>query len=79
MKVLTFPDPVLRQKAEIVNVFDDELKTLVADMLETMYDAHHQRHLLSQLFVAKLDQEMLKLSLLASQILLTTMRRKLTK
>jgi peptide deformylase len=39
MKVLTFPDPVLRQKAEIVNVFDDELKTLVADMLETMYDA----------------------------------------
>jgi hypothetical protein len=40
---------------------------------------HHQRHLLSQLFVAKLDQEMLKLSLLASQILLTTMRRKLTK
>jgi peptide deformylase len=33
------PDPVLRQISRPVDVFDDELKTLVADMFETMYDA----------------------------------------
>ena len=38
-KILKYPDPVLRQKAEPVTTFDDELKTLVADMAETMYDA----------------------------------------
>lgn len=35
----TFPDPVLRQKAKEVTSFDEELKTLAADMGETMYDA----------------------------------------
>ena len=38
-KILTFPHPVLRQKAEPVTIFDDELKALVSDMEETMYAA----------------------------------------
>lgn len=38
-KILTYPDPVLRQQAEKITVFDDELKQLAADMGETMYDA----------------------------------------
>jgi len=33
------PDPVLRQISRPVEVFDDELRTLVADMFETMYAA----------------------------------------
>jgi len=33
------PDPVLRQISKPVETFDDELKTLVGDMLETMYAA----------------------------------------
>ena len=33
------PDPVLRQISRPVEMFDDELKTLVADMFETMYAA----------------------------------------
>lgn len=37
--ILTFPHPVLRQKAKKVTRFDAELKQLAADMGETMYDA----------------------------------------
>ena len=33
------PDPVLRQISKPVETFDDELKTLIADMFETMYAA----------------------------------------
>ncbi|MES2135642.1 MAG: peptide deformylase [Pseudomonadota bacterium] len=33
------PDPILRQISKPVEVFDDELRTLVADMLDTMYAA----------------------------------------
>jgi peptide deformylase len=33
------PDPVLRQISKPVETFDDELRTLVADMFETMYAA----------------------------------------
>ena len=33
------PDPVLRQISKPVETFDDELKTLIADMFETMYHA----------------------------------------
>ncbi len=33
------PDPVLRQISKPVETFDSELKTLVADMFETMYAA----------------------------------------
>jgi peptide deformylase len=32
-----FPDPVLREKTEAVAAVDDEIRTLVADMVETMY------------------------------------------
>lgn len=37
--IITYPHPVLRQKAEPITVFDQELKTLVEDMAETMYKA----------------------------------------
>ena len=38
-KILTFPNPVLRQKVETVTSFDDSLKELASDLAETMYDA----------------------------------------
>jgi peptide deformylase len=37
--VVKYPDPVLAKKAEPVTVFDDELRTLVAEMFESMYAA----------------------------------------
>ncbi len=39
LQILEFPDPKLRKKAEPVTVFDEKLKVLIADMLETMYQA----------------------------------------
>ena len=39
LPIYTAPDPVLKQKCEPVTVFDDQLKQLMNDMLETMYDA----------------------------------------
>ena len=38
-KILTEPDPFLRQKSEIVREVNDEIRLLMDDMLETMYDA----------------------------------------
>jgi len=38
-KILTYPNPVLRQKVEQVINFDDSLKELATDLAETMYDA----------------------------------------
>ncbi|MFL6732055.1 MAG: peptide deformylase [Sphingomicrobium sp.] len=38
-RIYETPDPVLRQTSKPVETFDDELKTLVADMFDTMYDA----------------------------------------
>jgi peptide deformylase len=38
-RIYETPDPVLRQISRPVETFDDELKTLVGDMLETMYEA----------------------------------------
>lgn len=38
-KILKYPDPLLRKKAEPVTEFGPELEQLVADMAETMYDA----------------------------------------
>jgi peptide deformylase len=38
-KILTFPNPVLRQKVETVTNFDDSLKELADDLAETMYAA----------------------------------------
>ena len=38
-KILTEPDPFLRQKSAKVEVVDDEIRSLMDDMLETMYAA----------------------------------------
>ena len=38
-EILEVPDPRLKQVSRPVESFDDELRTLVADMFETMYDA----------------------------------------
>ena len=38
-KILTEPDPFLRQKSEKVDTVNDDIRTLMNDMLETMYDA----------------------------------------
>ena len=37
--ILHFPDPKLHNQSQIVEVVDDEIRTLVDDMLDTMYDA----------------------------------------
>lgn len=39
LPILRYPDPRLNQVAEPVTVFDEQLKTLVSDMAQTMYDA----------------------------------------
>ncbi len=39
LEILEYPDPRLRTKAKPVKVVDDSIRTLIADMLETMYDA----------------------------------------
>ena len=38
-KILTEPDPFLRQKSACVEEVNDEIRLLMDDMLETMYDA----------------------------------------
>jgi len=39
LEILTAPDPILKKKAEPVAEVTDELRTLLDDMVETMYDA----------------------------------------
>jgi peptide deformylase len=39
-KIVKYGDPVLEKPAELVTVFDDELRKLVEDMFESMYEAH---------------------------------------
>ncbi len=39
LEIITYPHPVLREKAKEITLFGDELKKLVQDMSETMYDA----------------------------------------
>ncbi|MBS97908.1 MAG: peptide deformylase [Oceanospirillaceae bacterium] len=39
LKILEFPDPRLRTIAEPVEQVDDEIRQLIDDMFETMYDA----------------------------------------
>ncbi len=39
LEILTFPNEVLRQKAEPVAVVNDEIRQLIDDMAETMYNA----------------------------------------
>ena len=38
-KILTEPDPFLRQKSTKVEIVDNETRSLMDDMLETMYEA----------------------------------------
>ena len=38
-KIITIPDPILRQVSEPVKSVDNEIKKLSKDMLETMYEA----------------------------------------
>lgn len=38
-RIYQYPDPVLRIKAKKIEDFNTELKELIADMAETMYDA----------------------------------------
>jgi len=39
LKILTYPDPVLRKKCEPVEEIDDDLLKLLDDMADTMYQA----------------------------------------
>ena len=39
LPIVCIPDPILRETSTPVETFDAELKTLIADMFETMYDA----------------------------------------
>ncbi|MBW6509717.1 MAG: peptide deformylase [Desulfuromonadales bacterium] len=38
-QILHYPEPLLKQKSQAVTVFDETLKRLAQDMVETMYDA----------------------------------------
>lgn len=38
-EILVVPDPILKQVSQPVEVVDDDLRALMDDMLETMYDA----------------------------------------
>lgn len=40
LEIVKLPDPILRQKMRPVTQFDDELQTLIDDMIETMRDAN---------------------------------------
>ena len=37
--IVTLPDPVLRRKARPVTLFDEDLQTLIDDMIDTMREA----------------------------------------
>ncbi|MCC7382339.1 MAG: peptide deformylase [Deltaproteobacteria bacterium] len=39
LAILTYPDPGLAKKSTAVERVDDEIRTLIDDMIETMYDA----------------------------------------
>ncbi len=39
LEILKYPDPRLRRKAERVGEIDDRIRSLVADMIDTMYHA----------------------------------------
>jgi len=38
-KIIIEPDPILREKSKTLETVDNELRTLLDDMLETMYAA----------------------------------------
>lgn len=62
-KILTFPDPALRNVAKEVTEFDSELKILADDLLETMYEnngiglAAIQIGILKRIIVADVSEE----------------------
>ena len=39
LNIITEPDPILRKKSAVIEKIDDELKKLLNNMVETMYDA----------------------------------------
>ncbi len=39
LTICTYPDPVLREKAQCVDIIDDGVQRLIDDMIDTMYDA----------------------------------------
>lgn len=39
LKIYTYPHPILKKRAEKVEQVDDDIRRLLDDMLETMYDA----------------------------------------
>ncbi len=39
LPIRAFPDPVLRQKAEPIDVIDSAIQELIDDMIDTLYDA----------------------------------------
>ncbi|HCX90847.1 MAG: peptide deformylase [Deltaproteobacteria bacterium CG12_big_fil_rev_8_21_14_0_65_43_10] len=39
LKILTYPDPVLKEKSKSVEFIDEKIKKLAEDMIETMYAA----------------------------------------
>jgi peptide deformylase len=51
--ILTYPDKRLREPGKDVEVFDDELRTLIDDMAETMYAAPGVGLAATQIGVAK--------------------------
>ena len=52
-KILKFPDQDLRIKAKPIEIFDEELKTLTDDMLETMHSVNGIGLAATQIGVAK--------------------------
>ena len=70
LTILEFPDPRLRRKASPVETVDDDLRTLIDDMFETMYQAPgiglaatqvdvHRRLLVADVTVEKNDPKVL--------------------
>lgn len=53
LKIITAPDPILKQKAAPVSHVDDELRKLMDDMLETMYHDNGVGLAANQVGVAK--------------------------
>lgn len=57
------PDPVLKQVAQPVETVDDDIRTLLGNMLETMYNAHgiglaaNQVGVLKRVIVVDVEQE----------------------
>ena len=49
--ILVFPDPRLREVAQEVKIFDEKLKSLSEDLLETMYEFKGRSKILNLLFI----------------------------